>query len=35
MGMEANVAGFPRGWKDMLQDSHSNGKSLCGIPTEV
>ena len=26
MGMEANVAGFPRGWKDMSRDSRGDGK---------
>ena len=26
-GMEANVAGFPRGWKDMSRDSREDGKT--------
>jgi len=34
-GMEANVAGFPRGWKDMLWDFGGDGKYLYGISTEM
>ena len=31
-GMEASVAGFPRGWTQMLRDSHGDGKIFYGIP---
>jgi len=31
-GMEASVAGFPRGWKQMLRDSCGDGKIFYGIP---
>jgi len=31
-GMEASVAGFLRGWKQMLQDSRGDGKIFYGIP---
>jgi len=30
-GMEANVAGFPWGWKQMSRDSREHG-TKCGIP---
>jgi len=32
--MEANVVGFPLGWKDMLRDSRGDGINLYGILTE-
>jgi len=35
MWMEANVAGFPQGWKDMSRDSCWDGKILYVIPAEV
>jgi len=30
---EANVAGFPWGWKQMSRDSRGDGTKLYGIPT--
>jgi len=32
VGMEASVAGFPRGWKQTLRDSREDGKIFYGIP---
>jgi len=34
-GMEANVEGFPCGWKQMSWDSRGDGTKLCGIPAGV
>jgi len=34
-GMEASVAGFPRGWKQMLWNSRGDGQIFYGIPEEM
>ena len=33
--MEADVAGFPWGWEQILQNSRRDATKLCGIPVAV